>query len=61
MRGIINYLKEVRLELTKITWPKKQDVIRLTVVIFIFSAIVAVYLGGLDLFFTKLLETVLSL
>ena len=56
MKGF-KYLKEVRLELTKVTWPKREEVIRLTLVVFIFSVVVGLYLGGLDLTFTKLLET----
>jgi len=56
---ITNYFKEVRLELSKVTWPKKEDVTKLTLIVFLFSAIVAIYLGGLDLAFTKLLEVLL--
>jgi len=57
---VINYFKEVRVELTKVTWPKKSEVTRLTLTVFIFSAVVATYLGGLDYIFTKLLEQFLQ-
>jgi len=60
MKGLINYLKEVRLELFKVTWPKKDEIIKLTIVVFIISIVVALYLSGLDLFFTKLLESFIS-
>jgi len=60
MKGFINYLKEVRLELFKVTWPKKNEVIKLTIVVFIISIVVALYLSGLDLVFTKLLESFIS-
>jgi len=53
---LIAYLKEVKLELNKVVWPKKDEVVRLTLLVFAFSAIVALYLGGLDYLFTKLLE-----
>ena len=57
---VFSYLGEVRSELTKIEWPKKEEVIRLTLVVFSISAIVGVYLGGLDLLFTKLLTAILT-
>jgi len=53
---IVTYLSEVRLELTKVTWPKREEVVRLTLTVFIISAVVAVYVGALDFGFTKLLE-----
>lgn len=57
---IINYLKEVRLELSKVVWPKREEVIRMTSMVIVISAIVALYVGGLDYTFTKLLEGLLS-
>jgi preprotein translocase subunit SecE len=58
--GLINYLREVKLELSKVTWPKREQVIKLTLIVFAISAIVATYVGGLDLVFTKLLEFLVS-
>jgi len=60
VRTIINFLKGVRTELKKVTWPKREEVIKLTLVVFIFSAIAAFYLGGLDLAFTKILELLIG-
>lgn len=60
MGGLINYLREVKLELSKVTWPKREQVIKLTLIVFAISAIVATYVGGLDLVFTKLLEFLVS-
>ncbi|KKU01458.1 MAG: Preprotein translocase, SecE subunit [Candidatus Woesebacteria bacterium GW2011_GWC2_47_16] len=56
MKSILSYLSEVRLELSKVTWPKRNDVIKLTLIVFIISAIVGGYTGALDYLFTKLLE-----
>lgn len=60
VKAFFNYFKEVRLELGKVTWPKKDEVIRLTLIVFIFSAIVGLYLGSLDLTFTKIMESILA-
>jgi len=49
----IAFLVEVREELKKVTWPKQQEVIRLTVVVLAISVIVGVYIGSLDFAFTK--------
>jgi len=57
---VINYLKEVRVEMLKVIWPKKEEVIRLTLVVFLISGIVALYVGALDYIFTKLLETLIK-
>jgi preprotein translocase subunit SecE len=60
VRQVISYLSEVKLELSKVTWPKKQEVIRLTSIVFAISGLVGLYLGGLDYLFTKLLELLVA-
>jgi preprotein translocase subunit SecE len=52
----IIFLKEVRLEMKKVNWPDKQEVIRYTLIVLGISLIVAAFLGGLDILFTSLLE-----
>lgn len=61
MKAVVNYFKEVRNELNKVEWPKKDEVIKLTLIVFISSAIVAAYVGLLDLAFTKILEKLIQL
>jgi preprotein translocase SecE subunit len=56
VKQVLAYLSEVRLELSKVTWPKRSEVIKLTTVVFIISGIVGIYTGTLDYIFTKLLE-----
>ena len=60
MKALIKYLQEVRIELSKVVWPKKNEVIKLTLIVIIISAIVGLYVGVLDVAFTKLLEIVIS-
>lgn len=54
---IINFLKEVKLEIKKVNWPTRQQTVRYTLIVLGISAGVAVFLGGLDFLFTFLLET----
>lgn len=58
MRKIVTFISEVKSELVKVTWPKRDEVIRLTLVVMAISAIVAGFVGVLDFLFTKLLEVV---
>jgi preprotein translocase subunit SecE len=53
---ITSFLKEVKLEMKKVNWPTREETIRYTLIIVSISAIVAIYLGGLDILFTALLE-----
>ena len=56
----LNYLRDVRGELSKVVWPKKEEVIKLTLVVLMISIVVAAYVGLLDFSFTKLLELLIS-
>lgn len=56
----VDFFKEVRAELGKVSWPKRNEVIRLTGVVIAASALVGVYLGGLDYIFTKAVELLLK-
>lgn len=51
-----NFIADVREELKKVTWPSRQQVIRLTAVVIVVSLIVALYVGGLDILLAKALE-----
>lgn len=52
----VDFFKEVREELKKVVWPSKEEVIRLTGVVVLVSAVVGLYLGGADFILTKLFE-----
>jgi preprotein translocase subunit SecE len=53
------FLKEVRAELKKVSWPNRTQVIKLTAVVIGVSLVVAAYLGGLDYIFAKGIEILL--
>jgi preprotein translocase subunit SecE len=48
-------------ELKKVEWPKRQEALHLTLVVVILSFLIGVYIGVLDLGFTKLLTILISL
>jgi preprotein translocase subunit SecE len=55
-----SFLLETREELKKVIWPTRQEVIRLTGVVIGVSAIVGLFIGGLDFVFTKLLSLLIK-
>ena len=48
-----NYFDDVRVEMTKVTWPGPEELKSSTVVVMIFLAILAVVIGAMDLGFQK--------
>ncbi|OIP83706.1 preprotein translocase subunit SecE [Candidatus Roizmanbacteria bacterium CG2_30_33_16] len=48
--------RDVIEELKKVTWPTKQQTIRLTSVVIIISLIIGLYIGIIDVLLTKGLE-----
>ena len=46
---LTNFVKEVRTEFTKVSWPTRDDLVRSTGVVLVFSAIFAVFIGMFDL------------
>lgn len=55
---LITYLKEVRAELSHISWPTPRQATFYTVLVILISLVVAVYVGALDFAFTWVLEQV---
>ena len=56
---IFTFLKEAKLELKKVNWPTRQETLRYTLIVVGISVAVAIFLGGLDVIFSRLLEKLL--
>jgi preprotein translocase subunit SecE len=52
MKKIINFVKEARAELKKVSWPSREQTIRFTGIVIGVSLSVALFLGVLDLIFS---------
>jgi preprotein translocase subunit SecE len=50
--GIARFAQEAVQELSKVTWPTRETVIRFTVLVLIISAVIAAYIFAVDNFFT---------
>lgn len=52
-KGIINYLKELKAEFKRITWPKKKDIKKSTLVVVGFCLMYMAIVGVLDVVFVN--------
>jgi len=48
------FFREVVAELKKVTWPTREETIKLTAVVIAISVIVGAFIGGLDSMFLKI-------
>ena len=46
---LTNFVKDVRAEFSKVSWPTREDLIGSTGVVLVFSAVFAVFIGMFDL------------
>jgi len=56
MAKITQFLREVRNELSKVSWPTKKQIIQYTIVVVTISLVTAIFLGLLDFVFEWLLN-----
>lgn len=56
----MEFLREVKVELKKVTWPTREQTTQTTIVVIIFVFIVAGFLGIFDLGLSKLVQVVLT-
>ena len=54
------FIKEFRVEMRKVTWPSRKEIIASTGVVLVVTLIISLYLGLTDLFLSKLLRLLLS-
>lgn len=59
MATSLTFLKEVKAELTKVIWPTRKETVRLTLLVIAVSVGVGVFIGGLDILFIRIVDTLL--
>jgi len=55
-RGFMRFLRDVRIEMGKVTWPTRKDLVQSTIVVLVAVAIATVYTGILDFAFSKIID-----
>jgi preprotein translocase subunit SecE len=49
----VDFLRGVRVELSKVVWPSRQATLRLTILVIVITIIVGFFIGLIDLSFSK--------
>jgi preprotein translocase subunit SecE len=60
MSNILTFIKEVKAEIYKITWPGRDDLVGTLMVVCILTLVFAAILGGMDAGFGLLLRKIIS-
>ncbi|MEA3344438.1 MAG: preprotein translocase subunit SecE [Patescibacteria group bacterium] len=58
-KKIINFLKDVKLEMKKVDWPTRRNAIKYTLIVVGVSLGVAIFLGSCDAVLNKTLDSLL--
>ena len=58
---IRNFLKDVKVEMKKVTWPSRDELVTYTVVVIVVVFILSVYIGVVDKVFGSFLELFLRI
>lgn len=54
----INFIKEVKTELSKVAWSTRQELMDSTIVVIVITAIMALFIGTIDILLSKFLSLV---
>lgn len=54
----VNYLSEVKTELSKVSWSTKQELIGSTYVVIVITGIMTFFIGTIDILLSKVLSVV---
>jgi preprotein translocase subunit SecE len=59
LKRIRNYIADVVAELKKVSWVRRKELFTTTMVVIVFSALLAAFIGVFDFIFSRLLHLVL--
>ncbi|MDD4893941.1 MAG: preprotein translocase subunit SecE [Candidatus Omnitrophica bacterium] len=57
-KKITDFLKEVKLELSKVSWSTRKELLGSTVVVITVTFIMAVFIGAIDIFLSGILRVI---
>lgn len=60
MKNIMQFLSEVRVELSRIEWPSRKEWIGATIITLILVIIAAIFLGTVDRFFSLMIRQIFN-
>ena len=56
MSKIITFLKDVKIELSRVSWPTRKQTARYTLIVLGVSVALGIFLGGLDFIYARILN-----
>ena len=59
MKPLFDYFAASRAELAKVSWPDRRKTMRLTLLVIVFSILMAALLGALDWVFSTLVQKII--
>jgi preprotein translocase subunit SecE len=57
----MNLFQGIKMEYSKVQWPKKEEIVNSTLWVIVMSLVLSVYLGVFDLIASRLLKVLVSL
>lgn len=54
------YFKDIKIEMTKVSWPTKEELMGSTMVVLVSLAILSAFIGVCDVFLSKLVNIIMS-
>jgi preprotein translocase subunit SecE len=57
---IKQFLREVKTELKKVSWPQRKEIVASTSIVLVIVIIIAIFLGLVDLGLSKIIKVILS-
>ena len=60
MQKIMSFFESVKIELGKVTWPTRKETVATTGVVIMIVFIISLYLGGVDVILSKLMQLILG-
>ena len=55
------FIRQVRQEVSKVTWPSRKETTITTIMVFVMVALASVFLMGVDLIFAELVQIILGI
>jgi preprotein translocase subunit SecE len=55
-----NFVKEIKLEMIKVSWPTKDEMIGSTIIVLVSLAILSLFIGLCDIFLSRLVNIIMS-
>ena len=60
VKELIQFFEESKVEIKKVVWPTRKETVTTCIAVLVVSVVIALYLGVVDLAFSKIVEIVLS-